>query len=147
MRRGRNNIFGAVETRCVRPCVTRVIGSQLDFKGCRSPSSAPTLPRERKREKERANERESSRIGSLVRLLLPSNEDRHTRRKRTLERDADKRRRGGYVKITRAMRETRVRERRRVLADPLVGMIRVGRGERERVGGNTHAPEPLVRRG
>lgn len=65
MRRGRNNIFGAVETRCVRPCVTRVIGSQLDFKGCRSPSSAPT----------RARESANDRADSLVRLPLPLNEN------------------------------------------------------------------------
>ena len=50
------------------------------------------------------------------------------------------------MKIIRAMRETRVRERRRDIGRSVVGMIGVG-GERERVGGNTHAPGPLVRRG
>ena len=100
-----------------------------------------TRGRERERERERALSSALS-SGCCCRRTKIGVRDEGGR----LERDASRRRRGGYVKIIRAMRETRVRERRRDIGRSVVGMIGVG-GERERVGGNTHAPGPLVRRG
>lgn len=137
MRRGRNNIFGTAGTRCVRPCVTRVIGSQLDFKGRRSPSSAPTP----------AQQSASVRRRSLVRLSLLLDEDGPLSRADKLARDEQRRRRGGYVKITRAMRGPRVRRGRRII--PVVnGGGGNGGVEVEPVEGNTHAPgDPSVEQG
>lgn len=81
-------------TRCVRPCVTRVIGSQLDFKGRRSPSSAPPRVRVSRRLARRptaGSERE-----------LYENYTRHARRSGASERVVEGRR-------NRAARGTRTR--------------------------------------
>lgn len=95
--RGRNNIFGAAAAprraaRCVRPCVTRVIGSQLDFKGRRSPSSAPPRARESRRLAHRptaGSERElyenytrRARRSSASERVVEGGQDRATRGRR-----------------------------------------------------------------